>query len=161
MTTEYEAKMLRDLNGALNDLLERMRCDSRWLIAFSDCRSPVNPVGDVCLIVSHRSIDHGNAMFRIDCAEVERIERIPDEGCRVNTFRSTTVNGFRVSRTPENQGDTEQESFDVLTARDTLAALYGFVICHHADALESAQRSENQPPQPEADEDTQRQKEQP
>lgn len=144
MTTLYEAKMLRDLNGALNDLLERMKCDSRWLITFADSRSPVHPDGDVRLVVSHRSIRNGDPLARIDCCEVERIERIPDEGCRVNTFRRTTANGFRVRYLTDAIKDFDQESFEVLTARDVLVTLYGFVICHHADALESDKRSESE-----------------
>lgn len=140
MTTEYEAAMLRDLNGALNKLLECMREDTRWLITFADNRSPMRPDGDVRLVISHRSMSHGNAMFRVECAEVERIERVPrlpgDER-KLSTFRTTTENGYRISRVPENPGDTVQESFDVLTARDALATLYGYVICHHADAIEA------------------------
>lgn len=151
MTTDYEAKMLRDLNGSLNDLLERMQCWEQWLISYCDMRTPMRPDAEVYLLVSHRSMRNGNAVLaRIDAAEVEKLEILPPSEHVASGGVITVENGFRITMRDNDGGAIQQASeedsqhaFEVLTARDVLSALCGMLVCYHADALESAQRSES------------------
>ena len=140
MTVEYEAAMLRTLNGSLNDLLVRMSDWHSWLISYCDTRTVMRPDAEVYLLVGHRSVRNGNPLARIDTCEVQRIEQLPGGKCR-----TYTENGYRITVKTEDFGEEARDAYEVMTARDTIAALYGIAICHHADALESEKRSANEP----------------
>jgi hypothetical protein len=77
------------------------------------------------------------AIARVYCAEVERIEHLPDEGCRTNACRCFKEDGFRVYPCDSNgkidPEDGAQLSMDVLDSRTALSACLGMLVNYAYD----------------------------
>lgn len=141
MPLDAQAKMIRDLNGDLLRLLERIGDMSQWLISYVDTSTPHAITPEVYLLVGHRSVRNGNPIARIECCEVERLECIKESDHVISGGIITLEDGWRVSFKKDETSTDEPETYEVLTARDVLAALYGLVVCHASDAVESDQRT--------------------
>jgi hypothetical protein len=77
------------------------------------------------------------AIARVYCAEVERIEHLPDEGSRTNACRCFKEDGFRVYPCDSNgkidPEDGAQLSMDVLDSRTALSACLGMLVNYAYD----------------------------